>query len=620
MALLIQLVERLTGTLYSSEDRRQHLLTSTKALMSELKANSMTELLQRISVDSADFQKFVSAITIHTTSWFREPDQFNKFEKLIREKSAGGQKKFRIWCAACSTGQEAFTLAMVLENLKSELPEIDYQIEASDIDSLSVGTAQRAVYSKEQSSQIPQNFQKYVLWSKCQNYFKIDKALTNRVKFRVLNVDQDFPVEFVDSFDVVFCRNLLIYFHPRKVSLLILRILRLVRNEGSLFLASSEALFQKIHGLESSGGSVYRKTLKAGGAGDLKAQAVSQILVVDDSAVERKLIGAILSRSGFKVFTAENAALAAAILKQESIDLITLDLEMPGKHGAVWLREIRSLGYQMPVIVISSCDPADAQVGFGALDRGAQDFFDKAGLHENSKNLLETVQALLNPQLSSDFFVVPKERPQFMNAARPPDLILIGASTGGPEAIWQLLRQFPKPTPPILIVQHTNEFFATHFGQSVGKSSGLLVSTMKEAEPLVQNMLYIAQGDYHIGVTEKEGRFVLARLQTPSENGHRPAVDVLFRSVAQTRATSIALVMTGMGKDGCSGAMDLYKSTRSWVMAQSADSCVVFGMPREVIQARCVHEVGDLLGLRRRLIEACAPKTARETWSLKKSS
>lgn len=598
--LLIQLAERLTGGTYASPDRRQHLLNHVMNLQNDLKAKSIHELLILVSQNADIFARFVSAITIHTTSWFRERDQIDRLVTTVAERVLAGQKEFRIWCAACATGEEAYSLALALQVLKGKVGKFDFVIEATDLDLISIQEAKKGHYAATDAKNIPKDYQDFLVWSMTKANFTLLPAIKDSVRFSVGNLDQDLPEGWLQRFDMVFCRNVLIYFHSKKVVQVVARLMASLKPQGLLYFAASEALFQKVHGLENCGHATYQKIRVVDSTASEEAAC---ILVVDDSPVERKILSTAFLRAGYRVEVAEDAEKATQIANEKKIDLVTLDLEMPGKHGSTWLREYRAKGYQTPVIVVSACDPYAAEVVFGALSFGAQDFFDKAGLFNNLTGLLSTIESLLFPKPQGQLFVPPKEVPEFVRAKVAPDLILIGASTGGPDAIWQLLRQFPKPTPPILIVQHTSEFFSSHFALTVGQASGLAIAGQTDGEELKANTVYIAQGDYHLTVVEDRGVLRIKHDKSEREQGHRPAVDPLFRSVAKLPVHSIAAVLTGMGKDGLDGAKTLFATGRSFVMAQSAESSVVFGMPREVINARVVHESGDLLRLRHQLIE-----------------
>jgi two-component system chemotaxis response regulator CheB len=182
-----------------------------------------------------------------------------------------------------------------------------------------------------------------------------------------------------------------------------------------------------------------------------------------------------------------------------------------------------------------------------------------------------------------------------------PQAILIGASTGGPEALLGLLRDFPAGAPPVIVVQHIGTEFALPFAKRLAERSGLVLGDTAFQGPLKRGHLYMADGDYHLRLIARGDELLLQRDFGEKVQGHRPSVDVLFQSASHLSTDLVAMLLTGMGRDGAQGLRSLYDSGRVYTMAQDEPSSVVFGMPKIAIELGAACVVGDLSGLRRDL-------------------
>jgi chemotaxis methyl-accepting protein methylase len=174
-----------------------------------------------------------------------------------------------------------------------------------------------------------------------------------------------------------------------------------------------------------------------------------------------------------------------------------------------------------------------------------------------------------------------------------PQIIALGASTGGPETLEKFLKNFPKPCPPIIVVQHINSRFCESFARRLEAVSGLQLRDTGKKTLLLPDSLYLSWGDYHLSVVEEKGLYYVAPNNEPLRNGHRASVDVLFESVARSRARSIGVLLTGMGKDGAEGLLKMKHTKKCLTMAQNKESSVVYGMPREAVDLGAVHIVGS---------------------------
>lgn len=337
-----------------------------------------------------------------------------------------------------------------------------------------------------------------------------------------------------------------------------------------------------------------------------------RILVVDDSAVIRKMLMDVLSADGelSVAATVGGGKLALARIPELKPDLVTLDVEMPGMDGIETLVEIRKLYPMLPVIMFSSATGRGAAATVEALARGASDYVAKSASVDSAEKATEHVRQELIPRIKAlCAAAVPATIPERVappvpappvpaNRANRIEIVAIGSSTGGPNALAEIMPQFPPDFPvPVVIVQHMPRMFTNLLSDRLNVISKLHVQECKGGEKLKRGQVWIAPGDYHMTVSRVAGDFVLSLNQEPPENSCRPAVDVLFRSVAQAFGpNSLAVVMTGMGTDGMRGASAIREAGGA-VLAQDQATSVVWGMPGSVVNASLADRVcalGDL--------------------------
>jgi two-component system chemotaxis response regulator CheB len=321
-----------------------------------------------------------------------------------------------------------------------------------------------------------------------------------------------------------------------------------------------------------------------------------RVLVVDDSALMRKLIPAILARdpSIEVVGTAMDGAFALKKIEEIHPDVVTLDLEMPRMDGIETLRMIMRRS-PMPVIVFSTHSKEGAYSTFKALALGAIDFVAKpkdaaAGhLDTIAVELIEKIKVAKRAaghRVSANF--IPESKPVEKKTSRavlPPNrIIAIGISTGGPNALQFALSQIPADFPAsIVIVQHMPEGFTEMFAKRLDECCALDVQEAKSGDLLVAGRVLICPGNRHIMVRRMPRGDIAVLSDGPPVNGHRPSADVLFHSVAQEFGlTAVGVLMTGMGEDGAEG-LGAIKAAGGMTIAQSEETCVVSGMPRTAI-------------------------------------
>ena len=339
-----------------------------------------------------------------------------------------------------------------------------------------------------------------------------------------------------------------------------------------------------------------------------------RILIVDDSAVIRKVLSHLLSSDPeiVVVGTAGNGHQALARIPETKPDLVTLDIEMPGMDGLETLVEIRKLYPRLPVIMFSTLTERGATATLDALARGASDYVTKPSQSGGSETSRAHVQEELIRKIKSLCLVrVPQPRPRPRPTSTPVslrpqarvDIVAIGTSTGGPNALTVLIPQIPADFPvPIVIVQHMPPLFTRLLADRLNALGRLQVREGKPGEKLQRGQIWIAPGDFHMVVARKGPDFVLGLNHDPQENSCRPAVDVLFRSVAESYGANVlAVVLTGMGADGTRGASAI-RNAGGEVIVQDEASSVVWGMPGNVVAASLTDSIYPLAGIAPELV------------------
>jgi two-component system chemotaxis response regulator CheB len=336
-----------------------------------------------------------------------------------------------------------------------------------------------------------------------------------------------------------------------------------------------------------------------------------QVLVVDDSAVVRQVMHAILSQEpDMAVAVAADPLIAMQKMKQVRPHVIILDLEMPRMDGHTFLRKIMAED-PIPTLVCSGVAAQGTENALVALDEGALGILTKPKLgvgnflHESALALIDMVraaaQAKVKHRTSFNNFSASRPAPVSafpMRTARPAGtLIAIGASIGGTEALAEVLTALPEDTPGIVVVQHMPEFFTAAFANRLNTMCRMEVKEGADGDQITRGRAIIAPGNRHLSVVRQRGAFYVELSDGPLVSRHRPSVDVLFHSVASAAgASALGIILTGMGNDGAFGMLDM-KRAGSSTIAQDEKSCVVFGMPKEAISAGAVDTVAPLTSI-----------------------
>jgi two-component system chemotaxis response regulator CheB len=336
------------------------------------------------------------------------------------------------------------------------------------------------------------------------------------------------------------------------------------------------------------------------------------VLVVDDSAVVRQALSAILSRAGMSVTTAPDPIIAQDKMRSLRPDALVLDIEMPRMDGLTFLRRIMAED-PIPVLVCSGLAGPGTEVALQALEEGAVGIVTKPRLgvkgflEESAVRIVEAVRGAVQARVHRRFrprveprldagAVLPVRRPAL--ATTTSKVVAVGASTGGTEALRVLLEAMPPDAPGIAIVQHMPEVFTAAFAKRLSATCRIEVKEAQDGDRIGSGRALVAQGNRHLAIRRSGAHYFAAVLDGPLVSRHRPSVDVLFRSAAQAAGrNAVGVILTGMGDDGAAGMLEMRQSG-AWCIAQDEASSVVFGMPREAIDRGAVDEVLplDLIG------------------------
>ncbi len=356
-----------------------------------------------------------------------------------------------------------------------------------------------------------------------------------------------------------------------------------------------------------------------------------RVLIVDDSALVRQLLTKMLDSDPQieVVGTAQDPYVAREKIKALNPDVLTLDVEMPKMDGVTFLSNLMRLR-PMPVVMVSSLTEKSAEVTLRALELGAVDFVSKPKidlahtLEEYRDEILakvkmaahtrlrlrEPAQMIENipPRLSADA-VLKRESPQHFRTTDR--LIAIGASTGGTEAIKEVLMRMPPDAPGIVISQHIPEAFSRPFAMRMDRESQMTVSEARDGQQVLPGHVVIAPGNRHLVIERDGARYVCRLSYGPPVNRHRPSVDVMFRSVAQNAGpNAIGVILTGMGDDGARGLKEMHEAG-AYTLAQDERSSVVWGMPGEAVKQGGVDEIVDIRAMTDTILRAVARGEAK---------
>ena len=342
-----------------------------------------------------------------------------------------------------------------------------------------------------------------------------------------------------------------------------------------------------------------------------------KVLVIDDSALIRSLLTEIInSQKDMEVIgAAPDPLIARDMIKALNPDVLTLDVEMPKMDGLDFLEKLMRLR-PMPVVMVSTLTEKGNEITMRALELGAIDFVTKPkmsiteGMHEYTDIIADKIRAAAQAKMTS----LPRQAIVKNGAVVAPTmlrnplissekLLIIGASTGGTEAIKAFLLQMPSDCPGILITQHMPAGFTKSFANRLDSLCQISVKEAVGGERILPGHAYIAPGDKHLLLARSGANYVTQLSDAPPVSRHKPSVDVLFDSAANFGGKNvIGVILTGMGKDGAVGMLNM-KEAGAHNFAQNEESCVVYGMPREAVAHGGVHEVAHLNDLPKLVLE-----------------
>ncbi len=326
-----------------------------------------------------------------------------------------------------------------------------------------------------------------------------------------------------------------------------------------------------------------------------------RVMCVDDSALIRQLMTEIVNSQDdmYMVATAPDPLVARELIKQHNPTVLTLDVEMPKMDGLDFLEKLMRLR-PMPVLMVSSLTERGSEITLRALELGAVDFVTKPqlGIREGILNyrdeICDKIRATSQAKLAIPVAASPRKPVSLSMLIGSEKIIAIGASTGGTQALLQVLEPLPAVCPALLITQHMPAGFTHSFAERLNRLCQITVKEAQQGERILPGHAYIAPGDRHMELSRSGADYQIRLLQTAPVNRHRPSVDVLFHSVARCAGrNAVGVILTGMGSDGAHGLLAM-KMAGSWTIAQNEASCVVYGMPREAVEIDAACEVVHL--------------------------
>lgn len=355
---------------------------------------------------------------------------------------------------------------------------------------------------------------------------------------------------------------------------------------------------------------------------DVEIKRKIKVLIVDDSALIRSILKEVINSfpDMEAVGAASNPLQAREMIKTFNPDVLTLDVEMPEMDGLTFLEKLMRLR-PMPVLMISSLTEKGSDAALRALELGAVDFLPKPKLGiseglrayaEEISDKIRTANATRMPQRTTASKTPQEALPELGNRITSTEkIIIVGASTGGTEAIKEFLIRMPADSPGILIAQHMPEAFTKSFAMRLDSLCKINVKEAEGNERVLPGHAFIAPGHSHLLLKRSGANYMTELSQSPPVNHHRPSVEVLFRSAAKNAGKNvIGVMLTGMGKDGAIGMLEM-RQEGAYNFAQSEETCVVFGMPREAIAVGAVDEIVPIQEMAQRVLQKLAQSGAR---------
>ncbi len=349
-----------------------------------------------------------------------------------------------------------------------------------------------------------------------------------------------------------------------------------------------------------------------------------KVLIVDDSAIVRQTLTELLSSDPKIEVTAaaSDPYIAAKKISEEIPDVITLDIEMPKMDGLTFLQKIMSQ-HPIPVVICSSLTDSGSASALKALEYGAVEIITKPKmgtkqfLEESKVHICDAVKAAVSvnlkklsakhievqPKLTADVIISKSKNKSMIKTTER--VVVVGASTGGTEALKVFLEAFPLDSPGIVIVQHMPENFTKAFAKRLDGICRISVKEAEDGDSVIRGRALIAPGNRHMLLKRSGARYYVEIKDGPLVSRHRPSVDVLFRSAARYAGKNcVGLIMTGMGDDGAKGMLEM-KEAGAYTIAQDEKTCVVYGMPHEAVKLNAVDSVLPLQVISSKILNLC---------------
>ena len=590
----------------------------------------------------SEIQELVSYLTTHHTFFFREPEHFAYLEdSVFPEALKSPAVNLRIWSAAGSTGEEAYSiaatwLAFLKKNKVDERNAPKLEVIGTDIDHNSVERAKRGIYKRSMIKNISDDRAKAMFdfgEGELSGFVRVKDSIHKLCSFKEYNLQSRLKID--GPFHCIFLRNVMIYFSPDAVEAIISRLTPALRDAGVLILGHSESFNAQKLGYSSQGQSVFKrspadnigskspKELAGADAQTISThRPITKVFIIDDSLTVRSILKKIFSKEfGFFVCGEADSGLNAYNqIVACSPDVVTLDIHMPDLDGIGYLKSVQNKPHPA-IVMISSVSSGDAISAMKCFDLGAVDYIEKPGADFSTKahSMRDIVHAASKTtrkiQKSSKDFPNVNETSQTETLTKyvlsKHDLICIGSSTGGVEALRVLLTQLPAHSPPVLIVQHIPAVFSRAMAERLNTLCEIEVKEAAHGEAILPGHAYIAPGGMQMSLTSHGGNFKIRLTSDEPVNRHRPSVDYLFDSVAKIASdrTISAAILTGMGGDGAKGLLAIRKMG-GHTIAQDEDSCVVFGMPKVAIEIGAALEIVPLPSIPYHLFRGLKRRTA----------
>jgi two-component system chemotaxis response regulator CheB len=501
--------------------------------------------------------------------------------------------------------------------LRDKGMDCGYEVIGSDIDIVSLETARAGLYPVSEISDIPVGLvEKSVRIGEEQ--FRMAEELSSHVRFVCHRLgENDPPLSIEGYFHVVFLRNLLIYMPAERAKAALGEVMKAISPLGTVITGESDPPPLESSGLKRISGCIYERDDDGSGIARVRGEVsvVSgsgiskpiRLLMVDDSKSIHVLFKQMLEGVSDIdiVASAFNGKEALAKIQESKPDVIISDIHMPEMDGITFLDK-QMKEFRIPTIMLSSITKEDAVQVLRAYEKGAVDYIEKPK-NLDIRTIREAILAKIRntARANMKYYVEKKLKEQLdIVIARPNrKLILIGASTGGPETLARILESFPRECPPVVVAQHMPAFFTKVFADRLATRIAPSVKEAFHQDALMPEHVYIAPGDHHVAV-----RFINGVLRTEfvkEERSYIPSVDLLFESGASISSEIgvVGVVLTGMGSDGALGVQALHK-VGAHVIAQDVKTSVAVGMPNAAIATNCVDTICSVDGIAKAIFDS----------------